>query len=187
MKNVLCLFTSECHYALLDNALIGLTDNGWVIKDTSLAKIQYILLIANMKKQNIHNTNIEHGQAFILCKYYDYKQIDDKHKAINFTEYTLLDNGYYNSWYKLTNNNLLDKGTNFGQRYPVAYKSEHELMDLIGLNVNDENLTWLKVKTLHNKSNEITIEQRIKELKQHISQINGISEQMVNIDIRISY
>lgn len=141
MDKVIAIFTGE---DIDEMHRIGGSGH-WVVNESRLRNIKYALLIRN-NGERLSPDEFSHGQAFMIGKVSGCV-VSKEHptrKIIQISEYSLLPNtgNFKEAWKKLTSN----ENTNRGQRYPISYMNTDELLDKIGLNV--ENLDWLPLDVI---------------------------------------
>lgn len=159
----------------------------WIAKSERIKRAEYVLLIRNHRETWSDKESAEHGQAFMIGKISGCIPSDkhDGRKLIQISEYSLLPgtDNFRNAWSKLTK----------GQRYPVAYLNDEDLLTEINLNIKD--LIWTKFEPSINNKNSSSLKPVIDENKDLLTIISEAKEMIAHaagvetdkVDIQIKF
>lgn len=183
MKDVVIVYSGKNLSYFQNQGGIGY----WAVQSSRIRQAKYILVIRNLNEAWAVRDGVAQGQAFFLGKI---SGCSDKtphkgRKLILISEYALLsqdDALFLNAWEKLTG----------GQRYPVAYLSQQEVLDKLAFNVASPELQWYSFEVAN--SPEIAVQEIqqetvksladvIAEAKEKIANAAGVDSGKISIQI----
>ncbi|ARD27811.1 hypothetical protein RZ964_002525 [Acinetobacter baumannii] len=179
MSNVIAVLTGKNLNSVKEDGGSG----HWIAKSERIENADYVLLVRNHRETWSDKESAEHGQAFMIGKISGCIPSDkhDGRKLIQISEYSLLPDtdNFKKAWTKLTK----------GQRYPVAYLNDNDLLTELNLDINK--LEWIKFES-NNKSpvTDFKIDESkdlstiISEAKEMIAHAAGVETDKVDIQIK---
>ncbi|MDC5087290.1 hypothetical protein OHW33_17355 [Acinetobacter baumannii] len=181
MSNVIAVLTGKNLKSMQEDGGSG----HWTAKCDRIKSSDYVLMIRNHSEKWADKVSAKHGQAFMIGKVSGYvPSTITGRRIIQISEYSLLPDtqDFKNAWSKLTK----------GQRFPVAYLNDEDLLTKINLNIND--LVWTKFESaMDNKRLDLlkpVIEKTkdlstiISEAKEMIAHAAGVETDKVDIQIK---
>ncbi|MFX9843548.1 hypothetical protein [Acinetobacter pittii] len=153
MSNIIAVFTGKNLELIQEDGGSG----HWTAKKEKINDSEYVLMIRNHSEKWADKVSAKHGQAFMIGKVSGCipSHKHEGRRIIQISEYSLLpDTEYFkNAWSKLTK----------GQRFPVAYLNDADLLTKINLNIND--LVWTKFEPPVNDPRSDVLKPIIEETK----------------------
>lgn len=182
MSNIIAVLTAKNLESMKADGGSG----HWTAKSDRIKSSDYVLMIRNSKEKLPDKLSAAHGQAFMIGKVSGCvpSHKHDGRRIIQISEYSLLPDtqDFKNAWSKLTK----------GQRFPVAYLNDEDLLTKINLNIND--LVWQKFEpVIDNKRADLLkpvideskdLSTIISEAKEMIAHAAGVETDKVDIQIK---
>lgn len=182
MSKIIVVFTGKSLKAMQEDGGSG----HWTAKSDRIKDSDYVLMVRNDREKWADKVNAEHGQAFMIGKVSGcvLSHKHDDRRVIKISEYSLLPDteNFKEAWSKLTK----------GQRFPVAYLNDTDLLTKLNLNIKD--LVWTKFESLLDNSKAAILKPLIdetkdlatviSEAKQIIAHAAGVETDKIDIQIK---